>query len=118
MDKTSEPGGIARRGLLRRAVAAATLIAGASRHADAAEVEVMIDNFAFAPSLLTVTIGTDVTWINHDDIPHSIVCRALAMKSRTLDTDERFTYRFERAGTFDYICGLHPHMMGKVLVRD
>jgi len=118
MNKTLEPGGIARRLLLRRAVATVALIGGASRLAEAAGVEVVIDNFTFTPPLLTVKTGTDVSWVNHDDIPHSIVCPALTMKSRTLDTDQTFIYRFERAGTFDYICGLHPHMKGKVLVRD
>ena len=117
MNKTLEPGGIARRLLLRRAVATVALIGGASRLAEAAGVEVVIDNFTFTPPLLTVKTGTDVSWVNHDDIPHSIVCPALTVKSRTLDTDQTFIYRFERAGTFDYICGLHPSMKGQVEVK-
>ena len=78
--------------------------------------EIIVDNFTFSPTPLTVKAGTTVTWVNHDDIPHSIVCPALKVKSHPMDTDETFAYRFEQAGTYDYICGLHPHMHGQVVV--
>ena len=61
-------------------------------------------------------VGTTVTWLNHDDIPHSIVCPALKVTSHPLDTDDSFAYKFEQAGTYDYLCGLHPHMHGQVVV--
>jgi len=82
----------------------------------APDSKVEIDNFAFSPARITVKAGTTVTWVNHDDIPHSIVCPALKMKSHPMDTDETFAYRLEQEGTFDYICGLHPHMHGQVVV--
>jgi plastocyanin len=116
-----EPGGCARRSLLRRALGAgvAALIGARARRsvAAAAEAEVVIDNFAFSPTPLIVGAGDPVTWVNHDDIPHSIVCPALNMKSRTLDTDDSFVHRFDQAGTYDYMCGLHPHMRGQVTVK-
>ena len=59
--------------------------------------------------------GTTVTWVNHDDIPHSIVCPDLKVQSHPLDTDDTFSYKFEQPGTYDYICGLHPHMHGQVV---
>src|SRR5579863_8553247 len=69
-----------------------------------------IDNFKFGPEKLAVARGTLVTWTNQDDIPHSIVLAALGVRSKVLDTDKTFTYQFDRAGTFGYICGLHPFM--------
>lgn len=78
--------------------------------------EIRIDNFTFQPAVLRIKRGTSVTWINHDDIPHSIVLAALQVHSHPMDTDERFTYQFEKAGIFAYVCGLHPHMKGQVLV--
>jgi plastocyanin len=88
-----------------------------ARAAQAAEMaEVVIDNFAFTPEALKVAVGTEVTWVNHDDIPHSIVIPARNAHSHALDTDEKFSYRFEKAGAFDYQCGLHPHMKGRVEV--
>jgi len=118
MERIVQPGGFARRALLRRALGVVVLVGGASRLAAAAEAEVKIDNFVFAPTPLMVKTGMTVKWLNDDDIPHSIVCPALKVKSHPMDTGESFAYTFDRAGTFDYLCGLHPHMQGKVLVRD
>jgi len=79
--------------------------------------EVGIDNFKFAPTPLTISKGTEVTWTNHDDIPHSIVLNALGVRSKTMDTDATFAYKFEKTGTFFYVCGLHPFMQAKVVVK-
>jgi plastocyanin len=116
MNEMLEPGGNARRLLLRRALAAGIIVAIGSHKAKAAEAQIVVDNFTFSPTPLNVTVGTTVTWVNHDDIPHSIVCPTLKVKSHPMDTDESFTYTFEQAGTYDYICGLHPHMHGQVVV--
>ena len=77
---------------------------------------VTIDNFAFTPATLTVKLGTKVTFVNHDDIPHSIVSVPGKFRSHALDTDQSFEYTFATAGDFDYFCGLHPHMKGKIIV--
>ena len=78
---------------------------------------VMIDNFTFSPKELTVAVGTTVKWVNHDDIPHNVVDKNKAFRSKALDTDDAYSYTFARAGTFDYFCGLHPHMVGKIIVK-
>jgi plastocyanin len=113
-----KPGGFARRSLLRRALGAGVvvLIGSHAREADAEEKQVTIDNFTFSPTPIIIMAGSTVTWVNQDDIPHSIVCPDLKMKSHPLDTDDSFSYRFDTVGTYDYICGLHPHMHGQVMV--
>lgn len=78
--------------------------------------EIAIDNFTFGPAELSVPIGTTVTWINRDDIPHSVVAKDKSFRSKALDTDNRYSFTFTSAGTYDYFCGLHPHMTGKVIV--
>jgi plastocyanin len=78
---------------------------------------VRIDNFTFGPTVLTVMVGTTVTWVNQDDIPHTIVANDKAFKSKVLDTDERFSFTFTKPGEFGYFCSLHPHMVGKVVVK-
>jgi plastocyanin len=78
---------------------------------------VTIDNFTFSPKELTVAVGTTVKWVNHDDIPHTVVNADKVFRSKALDTDDAFSYTFASAGTFDYFCGLHPHMVGKVIVK-
>ena len=83
----------------------------------AATAEVKIDNFSFAPETLTVPVGTTVTWINRDDIPHTVVSTEGVFKSKVRDTDEKFSYTFAKAGTYRYYCSMHPKMTGKVLVQ-
>jgi plastocyanin len=79
--------------------------------------EVKIDNFSFGPAALTVPVGTTVTWTNRDDIPHTVVSTDGVFKSKVLDTDEKFTFTFSKAGTFPYFCSIHPKMTGKVIVQ-
>jgi amicyanin len=111
------PGGLARRRLLRRALGVGIVVMIGSRSAAAADAEVVVDNFSFAPTPLSVKVGTTVTWVNHDDIPHSIVCPKLKVKSSPMDTNDTFAHTFEQAGTYDYICGLHPFMHGQIVVN-
>ena len=79
--------------------------------------EVRVDNFTFSPPTLTVTAGTTVTWVNGDDIPHTIAAKDRSFRSKTLDTDGRFSFTFTTPGEYDYFCSLHPHMVGKVVVK-
>ena len=79
--------------------------------------EITIDNFTFTPRELTVAVGTTVKWVNHDDIPHTIVEKKTTFRSKALDTDDSYSFTFTSAGTFDYFCGLHPHMVGQVIAK-
>ena len=75
-----------------------------------------IDNFKFAPTPLTVQKGTEVTWTNHDDIPHTVVS-AGKFRSKTMDTDDKYSFTFTSAGDYKYFCSLHPHMTGRIKVE-
>lgn len=108
-------GSIARRVMLRGAAAGAAALLMRAAHAEKA-AEVKIDNFTFSPPMLTIPKGAQVTWVNQDDIPHSIVLPALNVRSHALDTDQQFTCRFEKSGSYNYMCGLHPHMKGRIVV--
>ena len=83
----------------------------------AASAEVKIDNFSFGPQTVTVPVGATVIWINHDDIPHTVVSTDGLFKSKVRDTDETFSYTFTKAGTYPYFCSVHPKMTGKVVVQ-
>ena len=85
----------------------------------AAATEVKIDNFSFGPITITVPVGATVTWINRDDIPHTVVSTddPKAFKSKVLDTDEKFSFTFSKPGTYPYFCSIHPKMTGKVIVQ-
>jgi plastocyanin len=89
----------------------------ASNEPSAANAAVKIDNFVFGPQTITVPVGTTVTWTNSDDIPHTSVSTEGVFKSKVLDTDEKFSYTFTKAGTYPYYCTIHPKMTGKVVVQ-
>jgi len=90
------------------------LLLASAAHAD--EVRIDITGFMFAPQPLDVPVGTTVTWVNHDPIPHTIAQSAHLFRSAALDTDDRFSFTFTTPGTFQYFCTLHPQMVGTVHV--
>lgn len=104
------------RGLGRLAIAVAINLSLGCAHANADDTKVTIDNFTFAPAELTVKVGTTVNWTNHDDIPHTVVS-AGKFRSKTLDTDDSFSFTFTAAGDYKYFCSLHPHMTGTIKVE-
>ena len=86
---------------------------------DAKTIQVVIDNFAFSPREITVAPGTRVTWVNHDDVPHTATSsvKPRTFDSGALDTDDTFSFVFKTPGTYEYFCAVHPHMTGKVIVK-
>ena len=101
-------------GAMARLVAAAIAVASPAR---AATIEVKIDNFTFNPQQITVKAGDTVTWVNHDDIPHTVTSKTMAFRSKAMDTDDKFSFTFATPGRFDYFCSLHPHMTGTIVVE-
>jgi plastocyanin len=77
---------------------------------------VSITNFAFSPATLTVPVGGTVTWTNHDEEPHTVVASDGSFHSPGLGTNASYSYTFPTAGSFDYICSIHPFMHGTVVV--
>ena len=89
----------------------------ANEQRSAANTAVKIDNFVFGPQTLTVPVGSTVTWTNSDDIPHTAVSTDSVFRSNVMDTNEKFSYTFTKAGTYSYYCTIHPKMTGKVVVQ-
>jgi plastocyanin len=79
--------------------------------------QVAIGNFTFTPKTLTVAVGTTVTWVNHDDIPHTVTAQDHSFTSAGLDTDDSFSHQFSVAGTYAYYCTIHSTMTATILVR-
>jgi plastocyanin len=103
-------------------IAIVLLVAGspsvtASDQPSATTAEVKIDNFVFGPQTITVPVGSTVTWTNKDDIPHTTVSTDGVFKSKVMDTDEKFSFKFTKTGTYSYFCSVHPKMTGKVVVQ-
>jgi amicyanin len=107
---------VAARGFRATLAAVVVLASLAAPPALAADAQVKIANFTFDPPTLTVKAGTTVTWVNADDIPHVVSEKDGKFRSSALDTDDKFSQTFSTAGTIEYFCAIHPHMMGKIVV--
>ena len=97
------------------AIGQKNILTGAQQKSETTEVK--IDNFSFGPGTLTIPVGTTVTWTNRDDIPHTVVSTDGVFKSKVLDTDEKFSFAFSKAGTYPYFCSIHPKMTGKIIAQ-
>ena len=78
---------------------------------------VQIKGFAFTPKLLTVAVGTVVTWTNADDEAHAVTSTNKLFHSAALDTDDKYSFTFSKPGEYSYFCSLHPHMTGRIIVK-
>ncbi|MFI9503469.1 cupredoxin family copper-binding protein [Nocardia sp. NPDC052566] len=88
----------------------------AGQPAPAGPNAVSIDNFAFAPPALTVRAGATVTWTNRDEEPHNVVAKDGGFRSPTMGSGATFTFTFTKAGSYEYICAIHPFMHATVVV--
>lgn len=94
--------------------------APAGTWADAAPpgpARIAIKDFMFAPTSLKIKAGTAVMWVNQDDEPHTVVSDTGLFRSGGVDTNETFTYTFEKAGTYHFVCTIHPRMVGTIVVE-
>lgn len=76
---------------------------------------VAIQNFAFSPAEMKIKKGDTVVWTNNDTAPHTV--SADSFHSETLQKGQSFRFTFVTAGTYDYICSIHPRMTGTVIVE-
>ena len=78
---------------------------------------IVAKDFMFNPTPLTVKVGSTVTWTNKDDEPHTVVSDTGVFKSGGMDTNESFSYKFDKPGTYHFTCSIHPRMVGTVIVE-
>lgn len=82
----------------------------------AADRDVTISGFAFVPPTVTVRVGDSVTWTNQDATDHTATS-GFDWTTGDIAGGASATVTFRRAGTFDYICAIHPSMAGRVVVQ-
>ena len=79
---------------------------------------VEIRDFAFAPDVILVPVGTTVEWTNSGAVAHTVTSDASLFDSGTLNPGDSWDYRFDTPGTYTYHCVFHPNMTGTVIVTD
>jgi len=80
-------------------------------------VTIEISNYSFAPADVTIAPGTTVVWVNHDEMVHTIISTDHLFGSKGMDTDDRYSFTFDKEGDYGYVCSLHPYMTGMIKVR-
>jgi plastocyanin len=104
--------------MIRALMLATALAAFPLAEAGAAEpIKISAHNFMFAPATMTVSAGTTVTWTNLDDEPHTVVSDIGLFRSGGMDTNESFSFKFDKPGTYHYTCSIHPRMIGTIVVQ-
>jgi plastocyanin len=100
-------------------LAAAVLAAGSVGVAfgDGGAIKISAKDFMFSPSNVTVKVGSTVTWTNLDEEPHTVFSDTGLFRSSALDTKDSFSYKFDKAGTYHYLCTIHPRMVGTIVVE-
>ena len=79
--------------------------------------QVLIKDFMFSPTAVTIKAGATVTWSNKDDEPHTVVSDAGLFRSGAMDTDESFSFTFDKPGTYHLTCSIHRRMVGTITVE-
>ena len=87
-----------------------------SASAGAEDQSITIQNYTFSPNKLTVVAGTKVTWVNHDQVPHTVVEKDKKFRSSALDTNDSYSFTFNTPGVYQYFCTIHPTMTGTITV--
>ena len=97
------------------AVASATTAAATTAAVDATTIS--IHEFMFAPTAMTVPVGTTVHWKNLDGEPHTVRSVDATFASNALDQNDSFAFKFDKPGTYRYVCSIHPQMVGTIVVK-
>jgi plastocyanin len=80
--------------------------------------EVSMEGIAFEPAEVTVAVGDSVTWTNNDSVAHDVTADSFSSgEAGGMAGGDTFEHTFEEAGSFDYVCTVHPGMDGTVVVE-
>lgn len=80
--------------------------------------KIEINNFAFNPATVTISVNDSVIWTNNDNADHTIVVdKGDGPVSTAIGRGMSYEYVFKKSGTYSYHCGIHPSMKGSVIVN-
>ncbi|WP_086565686.1 cupredoxin domain-containing protein [Streptomyces africanus] len=87
--------------------------------ASAASYSVTMKGYAFSPASLSIPAGSTVTWTNQDTAPHDVKTTSgpVSIHSPMLDKGQSWSFTFTTAGSYGYVCTVHPNMTAGITVR-
>ena len=101
----------------RLAAGVALLASGLAQAGGMEVIKISAKNFMFSPATITVKAGSTVTWTNLDEEPHTVFSDAGLFRSGALDTQDSFSFTFDKPGSYSYFCAIHPFMTARVVVQ-
>lgn len=104
--------------LLLVALLASPSLTPVPARAQAEEVTISIENFAFSPDTIEIPAGTTVTWTNNDRVPHTVTADDGTFDSGTLNSGTSFSFTFAEPGTYSYHCAFHTRMTAQIIVTE
>src|SRR3954463_10274774 len=93
-----------------------TVVPPSKKARASASATVTMGDLFFSPSSVTVAVGDTVTWHNTGQAPHNATADDGSFKTQDLNNGQSASHTFTQAGTFSYICTIHPNMKGTVRV--
>lgn len=81
------------------------------------ENTITISDFSFQPQEIMTNAGTEIIWKQDDSVKHTVVSNGM-FESKILSNGDKFMFKFDKPGTYEYYCSIHPSMKGKVIVKQ
>jgi plastocyanin len=81
------------------------------------DAQVVIKDFMFRPMNVTIKAGAILTWVNRDEEPHTVTSETGLFRSGAMDTNDTFVFKFDKPGTYHFLCSIHPQMVGTIVVE-
>jgi plastocyanin len=100
------------------AVALSSMSMNPPVHADTpSDTQVVIKEFMFHPTNVKIKAGATLTWVNKDEEPHTVTSETGLFRSGAMDTNDTFVFKFDKPGTYHFLCSIHPQMVGTIVVE-
>ena len=81
------------------------------------DTQVVIKDFMFHPTNVQLKVGAMLTWVNKDEEPHTVTSETGLFRSGAMDTNDTFVFKFDKPGTYHFLCSIHPQMVGTIVVE-
>jgi plastocyanin len=79
--------------------------------------EIWIQNMAFNPASITVSVNTTIKWTNKEGITHTVTSNNGLFDSGNISSNGTYSHQFTTAGTYPYHCTIHSSMTGTIIVK-
>ena len=88
-----------------------------STNMTSAATTISIQNMTFNPNKITIKSGTNIQWVNNDNVQHQIVSDSGAFQSTILNPGDSYNFFFDKTGIYGYHDALNSTVTGTIIVQ-